>query len=567
MDLELTIKEQLSRERKTLQTKGYLPDWFVTPGWQLFKQKYLYEAKGLSDTYERIAKSAAKHMPKNQKKWEKRFYEILWNGWLACSTPVLANMGTDRGCAVSCSGQYVADSIDDWYKNRRETAILTKNAFGTSGYLGDIRHRGEPISSGGRASGSMPVFKMFTQDMRDISQGNTRRGAWAGYTEIEHGDFYEICDFMLNNPDDFNLGWCVSNAFIDRMNEGDRDAIARFKRAMKVKAVTGKGYFYFPDKVHALQPQCYKDLGLYSKASNLCTEITLFSDEFHTFTCVLSSMNAYKYDEWKNTDAVYVATVFLDCVAQEFIEQGRNIPGMEKAVRFTEKGRALGLGLLGFHSYLQKNSVAFESMEAHFINTEIFKHLHDESLRASQWMAKTLGEPEWCKGYGIRNTHRTAIAPNTSSAMICGGVSQGIEPVVGNAFNQPGAGGELDRINPEFIRLLKEKGKYTDEIIDQVAKNNGSVQDLDFFTEHEKEVFKTAYEIDQRAVIRLASSRQSKICQAQSINLFFDADEKEEYIAEIHQEAFEDPNIKSLYYMRSMPGVYASKGECEVCQG
>lgn len=566
-DLELSIIEQLSRERKTLQTQGYLPDWFITQGWQMFKSKYLFEAKGLSDTYRRIAHTAARHMPNEKEQWEERFYEIMWKGWLACSTPVLANMGTNRGCPVSCSGGYIDDSIYGFYDGRLETAILTKHGFGTSGYLGDIRPRGSVISAGGKATGSLPVYNMFVQDMRDVSQGSSRRGAWAGYTEITHGDFYEICDHLLNHPDDFNVGWNITEEFIEKLNNGDLDAHTRFKRALKVKAITGKGYFYFVDKVAKAQPQMYKDLGLKSKASNLCTEITLHADTEHTFTCVLSSMNVYKYDEWKDTDAVYVATVFLDCVASEFIEQGKQIKGLEKAVRFTEKGRALGLGTLGFHSYLQSHMIAFESLEAHFKNSEIFKHLHDESLRASQWMAKELGEPEWCKGHGVRNTHRTAIAPNTTSALICGGVSQGIEPIVANAYNQPSATGELDRINPEFIRLLKDKDMYSKEIIDQVAKNNGSVQNLDFLSDDEKMVFKTAYEIDQKTIIRLAAARQPFICQAQSLNLFFDADESEEYIAEVHQEAFENPNIKSLYYMRSMAGVQASKGECISCEG
>lgn len=559
--------EDLSTERKKIQEKDQLPEWFTTHGWQLFKSKYLYQAEGLNDTYRRIAKTAARHLPKNRKRWENKFYDLMWKGYLACSTPVLANMGTDRGCPVSCSGQLIGDSIYNFYENRLETAVLTKNGFGTSAYLGDIRARGTEFNGGGKTSGTLPVFKMFIQDMRDVSQGNSRRGAWAGYLPLDHKDFWEVSNYILNYPDDLNIGWNVSDEFIERLDSGDKEAIEIYQRAMKIRAVTGKGYFFFPDKANKLNPSMYIQNNLSIKASNLCTEVMLHSDEDHTYTCVLSSMNLYKYDEWKDTDAVFTATVFLDCVAQEFIEIGKTKRGLEKAVRFTEKGRALGLGLLGFHSYLQSKSIPFESLEAHLENTKVFIHLNEESLRASKWMAEELGEPEWCKGHGVRNTHRLAVAPNTSSALICGGVSQGIEPVVANVYTQPGAAGELDRINPVLIELLQKKGQYTPEVLTSISEKLGSVQHLDFLSDHEKLVFKTAYEIDQKAVIRLASARQQYIDQGQSLNLFFAADEDEAYISEVHQLAFKDPMIKSLYYMRSLAGVQASKDECEACSG
>jgi len=253
-----SIKDNLSEERKRLQEAGKLPDWFITQGWQMLKQKYLFEAEGLDDTYLRIAKAAAKHMPEPDK-WQEKFYTILWNGWLACSTPVLANMGTTRGCPVSCSGQYVGDSLYDFYSNRLETAILTKNGFGTSAYLGDIRARGTEISGGkGKASGSIPVFKMFVDDMRVISQGGVRRGAWAGYIPIDHGDFYELCTHLANHPDDLNVGWNISDEFIQRLEAGDEDALHRYQKALKTKAVTGKGYFFFVDKANKQAPQVFQ---------------------------------------------------------------------------------------------------------------------------------------------------------------------------------------------------------------------------------------------------------------------------------------------------------------------
>jgi len=563
-----SIYQELSIERKQLQEVGLLPVWTTTPAWQLLKEKYTTdEYPDLYSIYKRISVSAARHMGVEKGHYERVFFNLLWRGWLACSTPVLANMGTTRGCPVSCSGNFVGDSIYDFYEAQKEIAVLTKNGFGTSSYLGGIRERGSKISSGGLASGTLPVLKDFIQLSRDVSQGNTRRGAWAGYIEIDHGDFWEIATHLQNNPDDFNLGWIVSDKFIKQLDDGEEEAVLRYQKAMKVKMLTGKGYFFFTDKVHDQQPQMYKDQNLRCTASQLCTEITLHSDEFHTYTCVLSSMNLSKFDEWKDTDAVQNSIIFLDCVAEEFIQMGKGIKGLEKAVRATEKGRALGLGTLGYHTYLQDNMMPFESFEAHQWNKMVFKHIKKESVIATKHLAKLKGEPEWCKGYGVRNTHLLAIAPNTSSALVCGSVSQGIEPVYKNAFVQGSAGGEINRINPALISLLNSKGKYNEEVINSIIKDGGSVRGLDFFSDLEKDVFKTAFEINQESIIRLASVRQKYICQAQSINLFFPADESEEVISRVHKLAFKDKYIKSLYYIRSEAGVSGSTGECVACEG
>lgn len=293
----------------------------------------------------------------------------------------------------------------------------------------------------------------------------------------------------------------------------------------------------------------------------------LHSDEDHTFTCVLSSMNLAKYDEWKDTDAVFVATVFLDCVAQEFIELGKQIKGLEKAVRFTERGRALGLGALGFHTYLQQCNIPFESFEAHSLNSLIFKQIRSQADEATRWMAEEFGEPEWTRGYGVRNSHLMAIAPNLSSALICGSVSQGIEPIYKNAYTQGSAAGEMNRINPVLVVKMKERGVFNYDTVDNIIANSGSVQHVEWLDDHEKKVFKTAFEIDQFAIIRLAAGRQRYIDQGQSINLFFPADEKEEVISAVHKEAFLNPWIKSLYYIRSEAGVVGSTGVCEACEG
>jgi len=560
-----TLYDQFSEERKQLQESGECPMFYTTGGYQMIKTKYLMDNETPKGMYERLAKTAAKHLPDSEK-WEKRFFEVMWNGWLSPATPVLTNMGTTRGTPVSCSGGYVGDNVYDFYDCQKEVAVLSQNGFGTSSYLGDIRPRGAEISRGGKASGVLPVIKDFVQVSRDITQGSNRRGAWAGYIEIDHKDFYEVAEYLYNNPDDLNIGWVITDAFINRLNSGDKDAIERYQKMMKIRAVTGKGYHFYRDKVNRQNPQMYKDLNLEVKASQLCNEIHLHSDENHTYTCVLSSMNVSKYDEWKDTDAVFVSTVFLDCVAEEFIEFGKTIRGLEKAVDFTIKSRALGLGVLGYATYLQDNMIPFDSFEARVLNKKLFMYLSEETLRASKWMAETLGEPEWCKGHGVRNTHTMAVAPTMSTSLICGGVSQGIEPIVANVYNQNSAGGEISRINPSLLRLMKDRGIFNKKAMDEVKANFGSVQGVNWLSDEEKEVFKTAYEIDQMSIIKQASDRQRYIDQGQSLNLFFSAEESEEYVSKVTKEAMLDPYIKGLYYQRSLAGVRASTGECTVCE-
>jgi len=567
--MSVNLYDKLSEERKQLQAQGLVPEWYSTGGYQMFKEKYEYEVDGRSvrGQFERIARTAAKHLKgtKFEKEAEEKFFTLFWNGWLSPSTPVLANMGTTRGLPVSCSGSAVEDSIDGFYSNRHETAMLTKYGFGTSSYLGNIRPRGTPIRVGGKASGVVPVFKGHVQDMRDVAQGTARRGAWAGYLEIDHGDFDELADHIMAEPDDANVGWIIRNEFIKRLESKDIDALRRFQKAMKMKMITGKGYFCFIDKINEKRPVMYKERDLTVKASNLCDEITLFADAEHTFTCVLSSINVAKWDELKGTDAVYWATIFLDCVASELIEMGRGIPGLEKAIRFTEKGRALGLGQCGFHTLLQSKMMSFEGFDAHILNLEIATHIDKESLRASKDLAAELGEPEWCKGHGVRNTHRIAIAPTKSTALLMGGVSEGINPDPAMSFTQMTAAGEVDRINPILLRLMKEKGVYSKKNIAEITAKQGSVQHVDWLNAEEKAVFRTAFEINQKAILRMASARARYVDQWQSLNLFFAADEDPAWIAEVHGEAFRDPNILGLYYIYTQAGVQASKGECEAC--
>ena len=581
---EKNIYEELSEERKLLQQQGELPEWFTTGSWQLFKEKVLYESVGYRGHIKRISKDLAQYAPKflpkthplyknitaqYGKTWEECFYNIMWQGHLAPSSPLIANGGTDRACTVSCAGSVIPDSVKSFYDLQVETALLSKEGFGTSSYLGGIRGRGSLIQGGkaGLASGTMNVLNDFVQLSKDITQGSVRRGAWAGYIEIDHDDFDEWADTVHKNHAGINIGWIFNDKVIQKLKDKDPEMTRRFKKILWVKMQTGKGYLWKVDHVNRQQPPMYAEHGLSNKASNLCSEIVLHSDEDHTYTCVLSSMNAYHFDEWKDSGAVFIATVLLDCNVSAFLKRARTIEGMERAVRFTEKSRALGLGVLGFHSYLQKNMVAIEDFEAHTINMKIFKHLDDESTMASVYLADELGEPEWCKGHGVRNTHNCAIAPNMSSATICGQRSQGIEPMVANAFLQPSPSGDLQRINPIFLEIAKDRNKFTKKLIKGIIDKEGSVQHLDWLSDHEKMVFKTAFEIDQRVLLRLASSRQQFIDQGQSLNLFFAADESEAYIAEIHKEFLLDERLKGLYYVRTLAGVQAAKNECQACEG
>lgn len=568
-----SIYDKLSKERKRLQKEGLVPEWFTTGGYSMFTQKYEYDTNGRSvrGQFERIAKAAAKHLrgTKFEAEAEGKFFDLMWNNWLSLSTPVMSNMGTDRALPVSCSGGVVDDSINGFYKNRYETAILTKHGFGTSAYLGGIRPRGTPYGKDkkGTSSGIWPVFKGHAQDMIDVAQGSTRRGAWAGYLEIDHKDFDEVYDHIYNDPDGMNVGWIITDAFLKRLQSGDSDAIRRYQRCLKMKMVVGRGYFWFVDKVNRKLPEPYKRAGMKNYASNLCVEVLLPADNEHQFTCVLSSMLVHRFDEWKNTDAVYWATIFLDCVAEEFIQRAKDIEGLEKTVRFTQKARALGLGQAGLHTYLQDHMIPFESLEARMVSQQIAKHIWEESLRASQDMAKELGEPEWCRGFCVRNASRIAIAPTKSSAIMFGGVSEGINPDPAMVFTQKSAGGSIDRIVPSLLKIMKERGVYNKKTIKSITERFGSVQHVDWLSDEEKAVFKTAFEINQKTVVALASARGRYIDQWQSLNLFFAAEERPEWISEVHQQAFEDPNILGLYYIYTQAGIGAAKEtECVACQ-
>lgn len=557
--------EELSIERKKGQAEGIYPDWYTTQAYQMFDSKYSVAGeKGLRGRHETIAKTLAAYSP-DPEYFEREFFNIQWKGWFSPATPQLANIGTDRGLNVSCSGQYIGDSVNSFYQNRHESAMLSKYGFGCSGYFGDIRPRGSSISAGGKASGTVPVIKGFSQDASEVSQGGNRRGATASYLDIDHDDFWELQELLENKPDGLNIGWVINDGFIARLEKGEVEANKRFVAMLYTKLVTGRGYIFKRDAANRLRPQVYKDLGLEIHASNLCSEIMLHSSESLSFSCVLSSMNLAKYDEWKDTDAIYIATVFLDCSVSYFLEKSKGIPGLEKVRKFTEKGRAVGLGVMGFATYLQQRMIPYDSLEAQFLNNEIFKKLQEESLRASKWLARELGEPEWLKGYGERMTHRTALAPTKSTSLLMGGVSESFTPDPGMVFEVGSASGNMQRIVGPLLEIMKEREVYSKETINDIINNLGSVQHVDWLSDYEKLVFRNAFEVDQFAILRFASQRQKYLCQGQSLNFYVSEDGDEERIAELHSKALLDDNILSLYYVYSRSGIVVNS-VCSSCE-
>ena len=918
--------EKLSQERKSLQAIGHLPDWYSTQAWQMFKKSYAVPGEeALLGRHRAIAKTLAKHMIGREAEWEEKFFNEMWNGILSPASPALANTGTDRGMMVSCSGQYVGDDVDSFYSNMRETALLSKQAFGTSADFSSIRPRGSKISGGGTASGPVPVIEDFFTTAAKISQGGNRRGSIGAYLDIEHPDWDEAIDGLLAASNGKNYGWIIRDSFTEALMNGDPEANRKFQKSIYVKLVTGKGYYFMVDKANRHRPQMYKDLGLDIKASNLCcmtadqrvvtatgiktvkqmyeegqanvvmgldgpnqaskmllprpnapivqietaegyrhkvtpdhrvwkkdagwveaqdlvpgdklliqqgegmfgqqdnpgvallmglvagdgtytnngdsvcidlwegktlqlaphlgntvrlalegqavntsgslnpefvkngdgtkarlcsaalarvfadygfaqatklkvpelvwqgtrktvesylrglyltdgnlqagrdncvmslasvnreflqdiqvlwanfgvkssickldeggmrdfgaggiyntqpswrllitsiqgckiaqdvtmlaalrkgatadkfmeriqkqgysqklyatftgltplpnedaycltvesdthawtvngmithnTEIMLHSSDDYTYSCILSSLNLTHWDKIKNSDSAFIATVFLDCLCSEFIQKSKGIPGLDKVRDFTIKGRAIGLGVMGFHTYLQSNMIPYVGLEAQYLSMDIAEHLQKESLRASQWLAKEYGEPEWCKGYGVRNTHRTAYAPTKSTSLLMGGVSESWFPEPGMVFDAGSSVGELRRITPVIYELMKERGVYNPGTIQDIVEHLGSVQHVDWLNDKEKLVFMNAFEMDQNILLRHHVQRQRYTCQGQSLNFYVPEEGSESLIADLMTKVLTHPSCLSQYYIYSRSGVVV-KDECVAC--
>lgn len=481
-----------------------------------------------------------------------KFEDYMSRGFYSLSSPVWSNFGRKRGLPISCFGSYVPDTMEGIMTKASEVAIMTKHGGGTSAYFGDVRGRGASISSGGESTGAVHFMELFDKLMSVVSQGNVRRGSFAAYLPIEHPDIEEFLKLKSegNSIQDLSFGITVTDAWLKAMRDGDKDKRKIWSLAIKKKFETGYPYIVFIDTMNAQAPQVYKDRNLKIKNSNLCSEIALSNSEDESFVCNLSSLNLENYDNWKDTDAVETMVYFLDAVMTEFIDKTKGMQYMEAPRRFAINQRALGVGVLGWHSLLQSKMIAWESMEAKFLNVEIWKLIRDRADKATMSLADKYGEAPILKGYGRRNVTTLAVAPTTSSSFILGQVSPSIEPLNSNYFVKDLAKGKFTYKNNHLQALLKTKDKDNQETWKSILVKGGSVQHLDFLSQEEKDVFKTFGEISQKEIVIQAGQRQKYIDQAQSLNLMIPPDTKPKDVNELILFAWE-MGVKSLYYQRS----------------
>lgn len=493
-----------------------------------------------------------------------KFYNYMSKGYYSLSSPVWANFGTNKGLPISCFGSHIDDNMSSIMFTQAEVGMMSKFGGGTSGYFGELRHRGAPITNNGTSSGSVHFMKLFESIIDVVSQGSTRRGQFSPYLPIDHPDIDEFLEIGTEgNPiQKLTHGVTVTDEWLQSMIDGDEEKRAIWAKLLQRRVEIGYPYIFFEDTVNNGTVDVYKDKGLRINHSNLCSEIALPNNSEWSFVCNLSSMNLLHYDEWKDTDAVETMIYFLDAVMTEFIEKleamrdssekekRQAFEFMERAYNFAKANRALGLGALGWHSYLQSKMIPFESLEASKLNAWIFRDIQDKALKASKELAELYGEPEILKGYGRRNTTLTAIAPTTSSAFILGQVSQSIEPIWSNNYVKDVAKTKVTIRNPYLREVLKKYGRDDRETWNSIRNHDGSVQHLDFLSEHEKEVFKTFSEINQYVIIDQAAIRQQFIDQSQSLNIMVNPKMSAKEINELHLFAWRN-GVKTLYYQHS----------------
>ena len=510
-----------------------------------------------------------------------KFYHYMSEGFFSLASPVWSNFGKKRGLPISCFGSHIDDDMGNILYTQSEVGMMSKLGGGTSGFFGKIRHRGAPVKNNGQASGAVHIMQLFESMVDVVSQGSVRRGRFSPYLPIDHKDIMEFLEIGTEgNPiQQLTHGVTVSNQWMQEMIDGDIEKRTVWAKVLQSRGEMGYPYVFFSDNANKGTVDVYKDNKNRIYASNLCTEIMLPSDKNWSFVCVLSSLNLLHYHRWKDTDAVQTMVYFLDAVITEFIEKleayrdsdnredQQTFLFMERAYNFSKENRALGLGVLGWHSLLQSKMIPFNSSEAYNLNNEVFKIIQKKSYEASQTLAEHFGEPKMLKGYGRRNTTLNAIAPTTSSAFILGQVSQGIEPVWSNIYVKDIAKIKTTIKNPFLTQLLEEKGQNTPEIWRSIRDRDGSVQHLDFLSEEEKEVFKTYSEIDQLDIIYQAAARQKYIDQGQSVNIIVHPDMPTKDINKIHITAWK-LSLKSLYYQHSMNAAqkFKQKKECESCE-
>jgi ribonucleoside-diphosphate reductase alpha chain len=555
-----------------LKKEGEAPEWMTEEGYQTISSGYLLKDETPRGMYTRIAKSSSEYA--KDKKCKEKFFNIMWDSIWCPPTPTLSNSGTTRGLPISCFSVHPDDTLYSIMDKGLELSMMSQGGGGVGVFVGKPRPAGAPISGGGISEGVVPWCKIYDSITTSVSQGSTRRGASAVYLPVESSDITDFLNIRKATGDinsrchNIHHAVTIPDKFMIEMINGDESKRDLFLEILNTRIETGEPFLMFRDNVNKANPQMYKDLGLEVDTSNICTEILLHTSPLYSFVCCIGSFNLMQYDKIINTDAVYYAQLMLDCILQEFIDKAKNRPGFDCAVRFAEKGRPVGMGVLGWHSLLQSKMIPFDSFDAMMLNGKIFKEIRKQADAASKQLAVEYGEPEWCKGYGFRNTHRMAIAPTTSNSLIAGGHSAGIEPWASNVFVQNSAKGTFIRKNKQLQSILDSYGNDNFNIWMEINGAQGSVQHLSFLSDNEKEVFRTAREINQMAIIKQAAQRQPYVDQGQSLNTFFSHDADPQYIYEVHKEAWK-LGVKTLYYMRS-EGVIKSKidyKECKACEG
>lgn len=543
--------------------------WLTDLSRQFLERDYLVDGQTVEDRIDVICTKAERIL--NMPGFAQAFEANLKKGWYSLSSPIWANFGTKRGLPISCFGSMIEDTMESILYSHAEVGMMTKHGGGTSAYFGKLRGRGEPIKQNGESSGSVHFMSLFENLINVVSQGTTRRGNFAAYLPIDHKDISEFLGIRSEGHmiQDLSFGVCIPDAWMEEMIAGDAAKRKIWAKVLESRANKGYPYLLFTDNVNKGTVDCYRDKGMRITHSNLCTEIMLPDCEDESFVCDLSSMNILYFDEWKDTNAVELLVYFLDAVMTEFIEKAKQIDFMERPVKFAERHRALGIGWLGYHSYLQSKMIPFESMEAKWANAAIARNIKEAAYAASAKLAEIFGEPEVLKGYGRRNSTLCAIAPTKSSAFIMGQVSENTEPNRTNIVIKDLQKGKYTMRNTYLEAVLEQHGKNNEIVWGSILTHGGSVQHLDFLTKHEKDVFKTFAEITPKEIILQAAQRQKYIDQGQSINLMIHPSIPIKDVNALIIEGWR-MGIKSFYYQYSVNAAQAFARNilaCASCEG
>ena len=558
------------------------PLWMDEIAISMISKGYLLPDENVFDAYKRVSKAASRRL--RRKDLQPFFNEAIVKNWLCLASPVLSNLGTERGMPISCFGIDVGDSIEGIADANSELMRLSSQGGGVGIGVSRIRGRGKQIKDNGTSEGVVPWCKIYDSTILATNQGSVRRGAASVNLSINHPDIEEFLSIRRPKGDVnrqcLNLHQCVviDDTFMDKLDNKDERSTRLWGEILKTRLETGEPYIMFEDNVNKANPEGYKKLNLHVSMTNICSEISLYTDELHSFICCLSSLNLARWDEWKDYKFENGMTLpeltcwFLEGTLQEFIDRAKNIKFMENTVRSASKGRAIGIGVLGWHTLLQSKNVPFAGIQASALTRIISEFIETETLKASRDQAELYGEPEWCKGTGLRHSHHLAIAPTVSNAHISGGVSPSIEPIPANVYNLKTAKGVFIKRNKILETLLESKGYNIDSVWDQILKDQGSVINVPSYilTDEEKSVFLTFKEINQLEIVKQNAIRQKYVDQAISLNLCFDPNDTPKWISQVHKEAHK-VGIKTLYYLRTESVLRGDNlqrlSECISCEG